>query len=176
MKKIYFFTIAILLFCSCSYKTIPLKNNYSNGNFEEYSIKSVDEVWSNIIEFFAKGGISIKIIDKSSGLIVSDKTEMTWTYENKKGELVNPEAWLVIAKLIDPANQKPVKPESINGEWNIRIKQSGEKTLININLVNPTYSTYRVSGGVRSLVAYNFKKGLFQSTGEFEKWIYETIK
>ncbi|HEV7622373.1 MAG TPA: hypothetical protein VGO09_11590 [Flavisolibacter sp.] len=51
------------IFASCAYKVIPLKNNYSNGNFEAATNKNKEQVWDNIIDFFAKNGLSIRIID-----------------------------------------------------------------------------------------------------------------
>lgn len=157
---------------SCfSLKTFPLQGSYSDGNFEGYSEKSKDVVWDNIIDFFAKSGISIRIIDKSSGLITSGETAIPWTRENSKGELIKKEAWVVIQKVVDSRTRKPVPYYSVTAEWNVRIKESNGKTLINVNLVNPTYLTLEV-GGSRSL----FKKGSFQSTGVFEKMIYDLVK
>ena len=93
----------ITLFSSClSYKVIPLKGTYSDGNFEGYSDKRKDIVWDNIINFFAKSGISIRIIDRSSGLITSEESSIEFTRENTKGELLKKDAWVVIYKLIDP--------------------------------------------------------------------------
>lgn len=166
-----------LIFCtflfttSCQYKVVPLKGAYSNGNFEAYSEKSKEQVWDNIIDFFAKNGISIRIIDKSSGLIISGSTRLSWTYEDKNGKPANSSSWVVIQKLIDPGSKKPVNPLGIYGEWNIRIKEQNGKTLVNVNLVNPSYTYFL--GGEKS---QSFKKGAYQSSEIFEKWIYEQIK
>ena len=161
----------IVLATSCTPKAYPLKGTYTNGNFEAYSEKSKDAVWDNIIEFFAKNGISIRIIDRSSGLIVSGETELTWSFENKKGELENKDAWVAIYRLYDPGSRQTYKPYLVTGEWNIRIKEQNNKTLININLVNPTYTRVMTSP-----VKTTFQKGYVQSTGVFEKWVYEKIK
>ena len=111
------------------------------------------------------------MIDKSSGLIISSETELTWTFENNKAQLIKPNAWIVIAKQINPNNNMPIKPTMISGEWNIRIKQQSQtETLINVNLVSPKYIT------AFSQIATQFTKGTFQSTGVFENWIYNTIK
>ncbi len=79
-----------------------MKGTYSDGNFEGYSDKRKDIVWDNIINFFAKSGISIRIIDRSSGLITSEESSIEFTRENTKGELLKKDAWVVIYKLIDP--------------------------------------------------------------------------
>jgi hypothetical protein len=154
-----------------SIKTIPLKNTYSNGNFEKTADAMKDTVWDNIIDFFAKNGLPIKLIDRSSGLIISSESYLTWTFENNKGQLQNPKAWVVLAKQINPNNKQPIKYQSVTGEWNIRIKSiSDHQTLINVNLVNTKYSS------PFSETVKQFTPGTFQSTGVFENWIYETIK
>ncbi|MEP7373199.1 MAG: hypothetical protein ABI675_07375 [Chitinophagaceae bacterium] len=88
--KVLLYSLTFLLLSSCtSYKTIALKGSYSDGNFEAYSEKNKDQVWDNLIDFFAKNGISIRIIDRSSGLITSGETRAPITRENSKGELID---------------------------------------------------------------------------------------
>lgn len=174
-KKVLLFLTAILLSVallpSCmSYKTIPLKGTYSDGNFEEYSDKNFNAVWDNVIDFFAKRGLPIKIIDRSSGLIISGEATMPYTRENSKGELIDKTAWVVVHRIIDPANKKTVPYQSVTAEWNVRIKEVSGKTLVNVNMVNPYYTA--VGDDRRTM----FKKGSFQSTGVFEKMIYDIVK
>jgi hypothetical protein len=154
-----------------SVKTIPLKGTYSNGNFEKTTSMSKDAVWENIIEFFAKNGLPIKLIDRSSGLIISNESYLTWTFENSKGQLQNPQAWVVLAKQINPNNKTPIKYQVVTGEWNVRIKSTpANETLINVNLVNVKYTS------MFTTTATQFIPGMFQSTGVFENRIYDTIK
>lgn len=173
--KHFIFTLLIItaLFQSCDPKIVPLKGRYSDGNFEGISTKTQDQVWDNLIELFAKTGITIRIIDKSSGLIIAGKTAMPWTYENGKGELIDKTAWIVIEKVIDPGSKKLINPTSINGEWNVRLKTTAAGTLININLVNPSYfyGSLMTKMGQREFV-----QGHFQSTGVFENMIFAKIK
>lgn len=169
--KIIFVLIGFSFLSSCvSYKTIPLKGSYSDGNFEGYSEKSKDVVWDNLIDYFAKTGISIRIIDRSSGLITSGETWVPITRENSKGELINKDAWVVVQKVIDVNTKKVVGYSNVTTEWNVRIKEVDKRTLINVNMVNPSYTST-----VDSRRTF-FKKGTFQSTGVFEKMIYEKIK
>ena len=107
MRKLYIL-IASFIFCSCTPKVIALKGTYPDKPFELSVDKSKDAVWDNIIDFFATKGLSIKLIDRSSGLIVSEKTALVWSYENSKGQLEKPSAWVVIPKLIDPRNPKAI--------------------------------------------------------------------
>jgi hypothetical protein len=164
--------ILSFLFAGCiGYKVVPLKGTYTDGNFEAYSDKSINEVWDNIFDFFARSGITIRIIDKSSGLIISGTTALKWSYENPKGVLYHPDAWVAVFKTIDPNSKKPIGLVSVTGEWNIRIKPQGERTLINVNLVSPSYTSVALE---RNNTV--FKKGEIQSTGVFEKLIYDKIK
>lgn len=169
MKLLTILIVITLTSCLPSYKTIPLKSTYSDGNFEEYSDKTKDQVWDNVIDFFAKAGLSIRIIDRASGLIISGQTSLKTTYENTKGELVKKDAWVVVAKTIDQY-KKVVPATSVTGEWNVRLKEVNGKTLINVNLVSPTYIGYTTN------VSTAFKKGSIQSTGVFEKMIYDIVK
>ena len=171
MKILCLLFVVCLSSCYVPSKIIPLKGTYSDGNFEEYSDKSKDEVWDNIIEFFAKSGVTIRIIDRSSGLIISGTTALTWTYEDTKGVPVKKDAYVVIQKVIDGNTKKPIRPIMVTGEWNIRIKEKDGKTLINVNLVNPSYQSSATDN-----VPTIFKKGAIQSTEVFERLIYEKIK
>ena len=67
----------------CSPKIVTVKNKYAEKNFEAISDSPKDKVWDNIIEFFAKRGLSIRIIDRSSGLIISNEMSLPTTHENE---------------------------------------------------------------------------------------------
>lgn len=168
-----FVLVVIISASSCTIKTIPLKGHYSNGNFEAITDKSREQVWDQLIDLFAKNGLPISVIDKSSGLIVSNGAQLTWTYEDKKGNLVNPNASVVIAKLsLNGEELKGARPALIVGSWNVRIKSVSDKqTMVNINLVNP-----RITYNTMSTNNTEFNQGSIQSTGNFEKKIFESIK
>lgn len=172
MKFLYLSAISLFLLSCESTKMVPLKGKYSDGNFVAYSDKSKEKIWDNIIDFFAKNGLSIRIIDKSSGLIISGTTSLDWTYENKNGALVHSDAWVVIAKT--QYISKTIEVGRVIGEWNIRIKEENGKTSININLVNPSY--YYKNATVATANPTSFKSGYCKSTGKFEESIYQIIK
>ena len=164
--------VATLLLTGCAYKITPLKGTYLDKPFEIISDKSKDQVWDKLIDFFAQKGLSIKIIDRSSGLIISDRSALTWTFEDSKGKVIDPLAWIVIEKTVDPGPNKVIKPSSVAGDWNVRIKElSNNKTSINVNLVN-----------IKAKREYVSKYGVSEyeikalSTGNFEKLISEQIK
>lgn len=167
--KLAFIAISILLLSSCTPGFIGLKGLYPQTPIINYTEKSKDRVWDNIIDLFAQKGIPIKIIDKSSGLIVSDKAKLSWSYEDKKGKLYEPKAFAAIRQFKYPNVNKPVNPDRVTGEWNIRIKEIDGKTSINVNLYNieGTYplgnsNTIRDAGG--------------KTTGVFEQLIYDAVK
>lgn len=135
----FFYPLLMILFFSCAVKIIPLKGNYPDKPYEIIVDKSKDKVWDNIIDLFAQKGLSIKIIDRSSGLIISERTALTWTYEDKNGKLENLSAWAVVPKIYDPGANRIVGYYNVSGDWNIRIKDAQDgKTVLNVNLVNIT--------------------------------------
>jgi hypothetical protein len=105
----------------------------------------------------------------SSGLIKSHQTKLIWSYENKKGKLNDPQAWVAVERVI--YKNKPLTLTSIVGEWNIRIKAINDsQTYIVINLVNLRYST-PVEPSFQP-----FLQATPRSTGVFEQVIYDQIK
>lgn len=155
---------------------LPLKGDYPPTPIISASDKSFDKVWDNVIDYFAQNGIPIKIIDKSSGLIISDKAKLTWSFEDKLGKLANSSAWVVLQKIMDPLHEKPYTPNYVSGEWNIRIKSNDGKTTINVNLYNieATYGSYYYSSYTHSTIAPVKVEG--KTTGVFENAISSAVK
>lgn len=164
----------VFFLIGCGVKVIPLKGSYEQKPFQVIVDKPKDLVWDNIIDFFATKGLTIRIIDRSSGLITSDKSALTWTYENNKGGLVNPSAWVVVAKMIDPNTNKPILNPTVYGDWNIRIKEADGKTLLNVNLVN--INAYGIYYGFMQNTPTPFQLKDAKSTGNFEKMISDIVK
>jgi len=169
--------LLLLFFFACSPKIIPIKGTYPQTPIIYYSDKAKDQVWDNIVDMFAQKGLSIKIIDKSSGLIVSDHSKVTWSHENKNGQLIRKDAFVVIPGIYDRSSEKLIKPDYITGEWNIRIKEENGRTSININLVNLT-ATYQ---GSTDYYTYTKNRAKVvdidgRTTGVFEKIIYDIVK
>lgn len=93
MKLLFCILIASLLSCiSSKLKIIPIKESYPNIPMVFQSDKSFEQVWDNLIDLFAQKGLSIIIIDKSSGLLISNRSKLASTYEMKNGKLNNPGA------------------------------------------------------------------------------------
>lgn len=164
----------IFFVVGCTVQNVPLNGRYLEKPFEIITDKSFETVWSNIIDLFAQKGLSIKVIDKSSGLITSEKTSLlsNYSFEKDNGLLENPDAWVVINRSTYAGTTLP--PQVLSGEWNVRIKSiENNKTSININLTNINGS-YRSAGGQYAAamnVEYTGK-----STGKFEQIILKLIQ
>lgn len=171
--------LATILLPSCgSYKPIFM-GTYPQSMRTEETSKSVDEVWSKVIDFFASEGIAINIIDKSSGLITSERTpftEMT-TEEDGKGNLINPNAYIVAVPLAGGfGNKLPLDNGryNITASWNVRVKNIDGKTSITVNVVNLTGSYQNPTSKFSSsgtIVPVQVK-----STGVFEESILNLLK
>lgn len=172
MKK-FLFLLFVLNLTSCSVKTIPLKGNYPQTPIIYISDHSEKEVWDKLVDFFAQSGYSIKIIDKSSGLIVANRTIIPATYENRKGQIIYDTALVVLTHTSVQEEYSNIlkHPNTITGDWNVRIKSMEGKTSININLVNLQQETLATYGYSISWASVNG-----HTTGRFEKSLYETIK
>ncbi|MEP7376539.1 MAG: hypothetical protein ABI675_24285 [Chitinophagaceae bacterium] len=174
MKK---FLIVLLLFASCTPKVIPLKNTYDSKPFETTTTSDFETVWSKVIELFAKKGIGVKIIDKSSGFIVAQNTAAPITTEDKNGKLLNPTAWAVTQKLYDPGSRKYYYAKEGTIEWNIFIKRNTDSTTtININLIDVTTITSVYSIGYTTTATAKTFKTRALTTGVFEKQVADQIK
>lgn len=170
MRKLFLIP-ALFLLATCAYKTIPLKGKYQTEPFTKTTTTPVDKVWDKLVDLFATKGLSIKVIDRSSGLIVSEKYRLTVTQEDSKGKIQDPNAYVVLPKVYNPGSRTILAPNYVLGEWNVRIKNDGNGgTVINVNLVNINNVYVDLKGFTNERPSTGF------STGVFEKLIFETIK
>lgn len=174
MKNAILAFIGMSLISACTVESSALKGQYSETPYEIITEKPLDTVWSNIIDLFAQKGLAIKVIDKSSGLITSEKTSFlnSYTYENASGGLENPNASVVITR--QTYGGSTIAPQSLTGEWNVRIKPKGENTTsININITNIQGSFYSAGGQYSPAMNLTYEG---KSTGKFESVIAGSIK
>ena len=146
------------------------------------SPKSVDSVWSNIIDFCAQTGVSIKIIDKNSGLIVTEKYNFKRHYSFEiNGKLIDTTAWVALS-YISVKGGYPDNSVSVSADWNIRIKTDGAGSIINVNLTNIDagvhfVKTNAVGASFGAPRTENIDYTLDgESTGVFEKMIIDLVK
>lgn len=183
--KLFKLLTVVFFLSSCSNKIIPIKGSYPQTPIIVSSEKPFEEVWDKLINVFAQKGLSIKLIDKSSGLIISDNSLLSATIENKKGIPENSSAVIVVPQIhnvglnmyvpivgytYEPKTNK-ILTNPVYGEWNVRIQKTGNSTLINVNLVNLKY----VSTGQYNIpITQNLNN--FKTTGKFENIIIDLIK
>jgi hypothetical protein len=168
--------LAAITFSSCATTNIPLVGNYYSDQTEIISNKNKEKVWDNIVEFCAQQGLSIKVIDKASGLISFDKLGAKWTFEleDKSGNLEDSTAWVAVTKRIFKSVPRQIqRPSSLSVEWSIRLKdlQDG-KIQVTTNLIyvkdTGVYST-KYDKYVNENVLQSF------STGVMEKMLEQKI-
>lgn len=166
MKKlITFITVSILLQSCASGSEIGLKGNYQNPN-TFYFDRNENEVWSGLMAVLCDKGMSVKSMDKSSGVIFGDKYDFTnqSSAENAKGQLVNKDAFIVSQYVVFTGTNY-ILPNQISADWNIRIFKAEGKTALKVSVKN-IVSKYTLS---QSSI-YDAK-----STGNFEKLIADSI-
>lgn len=174
MKIKNYIVLLSFAFCSCAgKKAVSLKGSYPETPIQTQTEKKFSEVWDNLIDVFAQKGLPIKLIDRTSGLIVAESTLIPVTSEDKNGRLKDSSAYLVIPMAYDWGSNKykalPVG-STVIGEWNIRVKEIGGKTNVNINIVN-----------VKNRIFDKYKRESFvlmtdfKSTGVFEKTLSQLI-
>jgi hypothetical protein len=93
---------------------------------------SKDQVWIKLTQFFAFNGISIKTVDKNSGLIQSDKIGFG-TNCNLEGS-DDSTAWALCNRV--PDGKYFHYPQVMNGELMVLVQEIAGKTHINIHFFN----------------------------------------
>lgn len=120
-----------MVLSSCMTTKIPhLVGNYTFTTSIETD-KSFDEVWDKVIDYFAMNGIPISILEKASGLIVSNKVSLKNNVTMEKdGKLLDDKAFVVIPYA------KNVVYINVTSDFNIRVKKQNGKVSISVNLPN----------------------------------------
>ncbi|WEK35431.1 MAG: hypothetical protein P0Y53_23310 [Candidatus Pseudobacter hemicellulosilyticus] len=183
MKKVILaLAIPVIALSSCSYKTIPAQGIYPDQPISFQNNKSFEETWDQAISAFSQEGLAIKLIDKSSGLIVSENSPIIATWEGNSNIPVHPNAYIVVAKRVTQTTAreipvtkiKTIRPkldsaDILRGEWVVRIKQNGSGTQVQVSLANVTHVIYsRQLWVVKPL-------DQFKSTGIFEKRLASSL-
>ena len=161
MKRILITLCVANLLVSCG--TLQLTGTYPNPHHFGYSEFSYDQVWSKVIDYFAMEGIPIETIDKSSGLIVSSKMSFKDVHTKEvKGVPLNPDAYVVIPSVLGYG----IYDWTMDGNWNVRIKESDGRISINVNIVNLNcYGNHQ-----NSIIQVPIK-----STGKFESKLLDYL-
>lgn len=184
MRKL---VLLALIFTSCSVKNYPLKGSYPNTPIVFTSDHSFEQTWDKLIDVFAQKGLSIRLIDKSSGLIISTNSAMPASAEDEKGNLIDPTAFIAVPSFRFGGGKRQAvtgqttlayskKPkvvfDDVYGEWNVRVKPAGNGSTINVNITNVNYSNYDTKAKISSLHPLT----AYHTTGVFEKLLSDLIK
>jgi hypothetical protein len=134
MKLLMSFIFSICVLNCYSQKKIPLKGKYLESPYTISTVKPFEETWSTIIDLFIKRGYSLKIIDKGSGLLMSERIVLKSTTEIKKSnKLTDTSAVIVVPQIYRPGPNRysPItKNSDITGEWNIRVRTIESMTIV----------------------------------------------
>ena len=122
---------------SCSVPDAILVGSYNSGSKSEIINKSKDEIWNKIIDQFSENGYPIKTLDKTSGLIVTEKMSLKNVYTREvKGKPENPSAYVVIFDIRSSLGNR-LTPHIVEGEWNVRVLDLENGTCrVTVNLLN----------------------------------------
>lgn len=157
-------TVLSLTSCSFDYSHATLQGSYEDKAFIGYSKKPVPEVWDNLITFVTKEGLDVKVVDKNSGLLISERTSyLELSTAEWKGKPSAPEKYIVTSHVGGRPNK--FIPSRLTAAWNARVKRldNGE-TEITIRL-GGIQAYYGVGQAERKLEAHslrNFEKSLFE--------------
>lgn len=128
------FVLLALALTQISCVGVPLLHGiYVRNNVVE-TIKNYDEVWDDVIDFFANAGIPISTLEKESGLIVAQGITFgseQITKESKTNyEPLSKSAYIVIP------NKFLFGDVSATADFNVRVRNQADKVVITINLLN----------------------------------------
>ncbi|HEY1055417.1 MAG TPA: hypothetical protein VGE24_09785 [Emticicia sp.] len=164
MKKTFNFLILVFLMSACRIVYTPLKGNYPS----DYTVvidEPADQVMTNIIEYCLKNNISLKAIDRKSGLIMSEPYRIdSFTFESQNGMPEDSSARVIIGR--EKLKDYSYEPEVVYTDIIFRVKEEDSKTSMTIMLANT--AAYLSAGGscLREV----------KSTGYLEKKIIEGMK
>lgn len=167
MKKVLLLLLTLFVFSACQQRlTGPLKGNYPS----DYTItinKPSDKVWIDMLEYCSKKGINLKLMDKKSGIMISEPYQIrTYTFENQDGTPEKISADVIIGcETIGPFKKDCQPPFSIWTNIIFKVKEEDHKTSLTIALsdIVAWYSEYHCLKDIKS-------------TGFFEKQIIAQIQ
>ncbi len=157
--------LSFFLIVSCA-TNYSIKGEYQEGPYIVSTSKSFEETWESVIDLFALEGYPVAVLDKQSGLIATSTMDFTsvTSYE-KKGAIQDMTAYIISE--VTSTGVIMLYPQDVSGQWNVRIKETGSKTTVSINIVNLKSVAY---DGNNRMIRYKAK-----STGTFERKIAEFL-
>lgn len=96
--------------------------------------ESKEVVWTKVLNFFSRQGVPIKTVDKTSGIIQSDKLGLGSHTVLDNESKFDSTAWAICTwSQQDKIDKEPIFP---TGELFISVQENDGKTTISINLLN----------------------------------------
>jgi len=163
MKKLILLFFVSIAFQGCVH-VVPLKGKYQVGSVKAKIDKPFDQVWEKAIDLIAETGLSVRLVDKSSGLIIADAASFFGliTIEDRKGKIISPNAYIV-SEHVNPEYEGDVKVYDATAVWNMRIKEIS----VGVSTVSVNLHTIKVNKLSTKLHG--------ESTGTFEKSVLDKI-
>ena len=169
MKNLLLYLITIVTLSSCA-TSAGLTGRYQDRPYEVTSGSDYQTTWNKVIDLFSAEGYPIQVLEKASGLIVTQRMDFTsaTTIENK-GRPKLSSAYFVSEAFSNIYGKH--RPTDVQGQWNVRVKEVGDKVLVAINIVN-------IRGeyiGAQTTYGQAREQLQVKSTGVFEKKIAAII-
>lgn len=173
-KKLFLCALSCMILSSCMTSKIPNIVETYNADTSIETDKSYDEVWGNVIDFFATNGIPISTLEKASGLIVSKEVSLeNITTTEKNGVISNPNAYIVVPYVKNSIYMKVTSLKVIS-DFNVRVKEQNGKVVISVNLPNIKALLNVMEGAyIRTPQTKTIEA---KSTGVFEKKLLNLFK
>lgn len=167
---------ALTTLSSCFPKVYVHPFEYPDQDNKFVVNKSFDEVWDNVIDFFASNNIKIQTIEKNSGIIYTYNSKFSSSYWfNDKKRLGNPSAFIAVQ--YSTRYKKDGTGLHTYASWNVRVKKIDDnKTQVSINIADPQVKVTEAIGDItrRQLVEVPVDLQA-KSTGAFEKLLFKTF-
>jgi hypothetical protein len=122
-----FFNILLIVYCVIATPFLQPPTPYTFT-----TTLSKDQIWRKIVTLFTHNGISIKVVDKNSGIIQSEKIGLG-THCNAEGQ-GDSTAWALFNRV--PAGYYLQYPQLMNGELMLSVDENQGKTYVSIQLFN----------------------------------------
>ena len=146
LPKTTLISLSLLVLAACA--TAP--SQYQFDNYRSFDT-SMDDIWTETVEFFAENNLPISTIERDSGLIVSDNLRISMAEFYRYAD----------------CGDAPLTIES-NGHGDVNVfaqEQSADRTRVTVNAKFQVYRTFGEYGGYSQCV----------SNGNLENAIMERI-
>lgn len=144
----------------CGVHIVRSKSAYQQGPVSVEVNKPFDDVWSSAIALVEKKEIIVRGTDKSSGLVIVDVPTFKGkiTSETSAGELMNPEAFIVIDQTL---NNYPGQE-----------KKRDAKAICNLTFTKKSDGVTKITADLHTIEIQKSSVSLKgKSTGNYEKWL-----